>query len=343
MDSPTQPRRGMSNHWLLLLLFAATLATVAVALPGVKAAIDLALTRSTVLHRTLRYQPGGGAGPATYDIARVARRLLMLVALVLLIVCRRRLDIASLTATGLRRRPGWLRELAVGVGVGVGSLAAFAVVLALIGAWRVAPSPKPVLALLGKSLVAGAAVGLIEEVLFRGFLLQSLAGSLGTRWALVWSSAFYSVLHFFQAKVRVPVGFDSWIGFRTVGEFFKPLLAEPAILATPSRWDESIVPGTLGLFLVGMVLGYAFVRSRGLYVSIGLHGGWVFMLKFQRAFIDRAGHDLDWLYGDKQVVTGVLGWVFLIALWAALPRLVRKAGEPESQGMGPGAGSEAEG
>ena len=45
MDSPTQPRRGMSNHWLLLLLFAATLATVAVALPGVKAAIDLALTR----------------------------------------------------------------------------------------------------------------------------------------------------------------------------------------------------------------------------------------------------------------------------------------------------------
>ena len=179
----------------------------------------------------------------------------------------------------------------------------------------------------------------MEEILFRGFLLQSLAVSLGARWALFWSSAFYSILHFFRAKVYVPVGFDPLIGAKTVGEFFSPLVAEPAVLLDQARWDESIVPGTVGLLLVGVVLGYAFIRTKRLHMSIGLHGGWVFVLKFQKLFIRRSGDELRWLYGGKEVVTGVLGWAFLLALWAALAwRLGRPEGERASEAPPRGAG-----
>lgn len=319
----------MKNHWLLLAIFLSVLLATVVLLPVVKVLTDAAVTRSDSFHRMLKYKPETDDGPATYDIGRVTRRLLMVGAIVALIVFRKRLDIGSLATTGLRGSGRGLRELLQGIALGVGSLVLFMVLLTVLGAWEPRESSKSVASVLSKSLVAGAGVGIMEEILFRGFLLQSLAVSLGARWALFWSSAFYSILHFFRAKVYVPVGFDPLIGAKTVGEFFSPLVAEPAVLLDQARWDESIVPGTVGLLLVGVVLGYAFIRTKRLHMSIGLHGGWVFVLKFQKLFIRRSGDELRWLYGGKEVVTGVLGWVFLLALWALL---AWRLGRPRDEG-----------
>lgn len=312
------------THWLLLGLFLATLVAVAALLPAVKVLTDVALTRSQAFHKVLKFRPGVDGAPGTYDMGRVARRLLMVTAFAMLLGFRKRLRIVDLAAIGLRRGKGWTKELAQGTVLGVGSLSAYLVLLALLGAWRVEPNSKAVAVVLGKSLTAGAGVGLVEEVLFRGFLLHSLAVSLGAAWAIVWTSAFYSILHFFKAKALVCVGFDPLIGVKTIGSFFAPVLREPAILLDRARWDESIVPGTVGLFLVGAVLGYAFVRTRRLYVSIGLHAGWVFVLKCRGLFLHHSGGELRWLYGDKDVVTGVMGWAFLIALWAVLSWTLRR-------------------
>ena len=321
----------MKNHWLLLAIFLSVLLATIVLLPVVKVLADAAVTRSDSFHRMLKYKPGTDGGPGTYDMGRVTRRLLMIGALVVLIAFRKRLDIGSLATTGLRGSRHGLRELLQGIALGVGSLALFMVLLTALGAWEPRESSGSVVSVLLKSLLAGAGVGIAEEILFRGFLLQSLAVSLGSGWALFWSSALYSILHFFRAKVPVPVGLDPLIGLKTVGEFFSPLVAEPAVLLDRARWDESIVPGTVGLLLVGIVLGYAFVRTKRLHMSIGLHAGWVFVLKFQKLFISRSGHELRWLYGGKVVVTGVLGWAFLLALWAVL---VWQLGRDQGRGGG---------
>ena len=318
----------MKNHWLLLVIFLSVLLATVVLLPVVKMLTDAAVTRSDTFHRMLKYKPATDDGPAKYDIGRVTRRLLMIGAIVALVVFRKRLDIGSLATTGLRGSGRGLRELLWGIALGVGSLALFMVLLTELGAWEARESSKSVIGVLFKSLRSAAGVGIMEEILFRGFLLQSLAVSLGARWALFLSSAFYSILHFFDGKVLVTVGFDPLIGVKTVGEFFSPLLAEPAVLLDRARWDESIVPGTIGLLLVGIVLGYAFIRTKRLHLCIGLHGGWVFVLKFQKLFIRRSGDELRWLYGGKEVVTGVLGWALLLALWTGLVWRLRR---PEAE------------
>ena len=324
------------DHWLLLILFLATLATVAVILPAVNTLTDAAVTHSSTFHRVLKYRPSADGTPSTYDMGRVARRLLTLTALVLLFLFRKRLRIVDLATVGLRRGVGYARELALGTALGLGSFALLLTVLTLLGAWRLESDSKPVLVVLAKSVLSGAVLGLVEEILFRGFLLKKLAMSLGSGWAIFWSSAFYSILHFFRAKVPVAVGFDPLVGIKTVGSFFAPVAAEPAILLNSARWDDSILPGAVGFFLVGVVLGYAFVRTKRLYLSIGIHAGWVFVLKFDRVFIGHSTHGLRWLYGGKHVVTGVMGWLFLLAFWALLAWMLRRGGAGGGSGGGPG-------
>ncbi len=317
---------------VLLCIFAAVLASEAALLPVVKLATDYAAAHWPATRHKLKYKVRPGDSEPTYDMGRVARRMMMLTTLALLIAYRRRLNIGGLAMAGLDTRRGWGKELGVGAGLGVGSLAAFLGLMLALGAWRYAPKDAGFARTFVKALATAAAVGLLEEVLFRGFLLQCLAGDFGARAALVASSAFYSILHFFRASVPAPLGFDPWIGCKTLAAFFDPILREPAVLADPSRWNESITPATIGLFLVGMVLGFAFLRTRRLWMSIGLHAGWVFALKTKGAFLAYSARELAWLYGGKRVVTGVAGWAFLLALWAGLAwRLPRRGPDADSQ------------
>lgn len=308
----------MPSHVLLLLILVSTVVGAAVLLPLLKVATDYALTHSDALDHVLKFKARSADGVPTYAMGRVLRRFLMVTVLVLLVAFRRRLAIGSIAKSGLRLGRGWGKELGLGAGLGVGSLALFLVLLVGLGACGRGAEEAPLAQVLLKALGTACAVGLLEEVLFRGFVLRSLARGLGVRQGLVWSSALYSILHFFRAKVYAPVGFDPWIGLKTLAACFAPIAREPMVLADPSRWNESILPGTVGLFLVGVVLGVAALRSGRLWVSIGLHAGWVFVLKTKGLMVARAGNDLRWLYGDSKVVTGVLGWAFLLGLWVLL-------------------------
>ncbi len=324
-------RPALPSHVLLLLILVGTVAGAVVLLPVVKIATDYALTHSHAMDRMLKFKVRSDGGPPTYAMGRVLRRFLMVTVLVLLMAFRKPLAIGSIAKSGLRLGKGWGRELGLGAGLGIGSLALFLVLLVGLGAWGQGTEDSPLARVLLKALATACAVGLLEEVLFRGFVLRSIAAGLGARQGLVWSSALYSLLHFFRAKVYVPVGFDPWIGLKTLAACFAPIAREPMVLADPSRWNESILPGTVGLFLVGVVLGVAVLRTGRLWVSIGLHAGWVFVLKTKGLLVARAGSDLRWLYGDSKVVTGVLGWAFLLGLWALLVWLL-PAGEGERDG-----------
>jgi membrane protease YdiL (CAAX protease family) len=81
-------------------------------------------------------------------------------------------------------------------------------------------------------------VGWSEELMSRGYHLQTLASGLNLAWGLVLSSAVFGLLH----------------------------------LANP----HAALASVLGIFLAGLFLGYAYLRTRQLWLPIGLHVGWNF-------------------------------------------------------------------
>ena len=81
-------------------------------------------------------------------------------------------------------------------------------------------------------------VGWSEEVMSRGYHLQTIASGLNLAWGLALSSAIFGVLH----------------------------------LANP----HATLMSAAGIFLAGLLLGYAYVRTGQLWCSIGLHIGWNF-------------------------------------------------------------------
>ena len=81
-------------------------------------------------------------------------------------------------------------------------------------------------------------VGFNEELLFRGYHLQTITSGSNLFWGLLISSIIFGILH----------------------------------LGNPSAtWVSAI-----GIFFAGLFLAYGYVRTRQLWLSIGLHLGWNF-------------------------------------------------------------------
>ncbi len=81
-------------------------------------------------------------------------------------------------------------------------------------------------------------VGWSEELMSRGYHLQTIASGLNLTWGLILSSAIFGILH----------------------------------LANP----HATLISAAGIFLAGLFLAYAYVRTGQLWCSIGIHIGWNF-------------------------------------------------------------------
>ena len=70
------------------------------------------------------------------------------------------------------------------------------------------------------------------------------------------------------------------------------------------------------MFLLGLVLCYAFARTGSLYLSMGLHMGWVFGIKSIKVYGNYTREDLGWFFGsmDPKFVSGVATWLGFLAV-----------------------------
>lgn len=162
---------------------------------------------------------------------------------------------------------------------------------------------------------AGIFTGFFEEVFFRGILFQGLRQQGWTVGAYALVNLFYSLLHFVKPGESYFLdGVDPLAGFRHLFKTFEPFLD-----------TLSLVPGILGLVLIGVVLSYALERTGNLCLSIGLHAGWVFSLKIIRVFGDFTRDDLGWAFGstDPKIVSGVVSWLGILLVAIAIHRLTR--------------------
>ena len=120
---------------------------------------------------------------------------------------------------------------------------------------------------LGKIALTAGVVSLLEEALFRGAIFGLLRQSLTNVWALFFTSALFSFVHFLapdEAAANPPnVHFLS--GFALIPQLFHQFHQPLLVLA-----------GFTTLFLVGWILGYTVWQTRSLWMAIGLHAGWIF-------------------------------------------------------------------
>ena len=157
---------------------------------------------------------------------------------------------------------------------------------------------------LGSAALAGMAVALLEESLFRGALLAILLKWTGARVAVFVSALDYAALHFISSHWDSDpqnLGWDS--GFRIALDGFSQLAK-----ADPSSF--------LALFAAGIFLGQVRLKGPGgLAAVIGIHSGWVMIVRLIKS-LTRVNEDAGFLFliGHYDQVIGLISLVWLLPL-----------------------------
>lgn len=245
-----------------------------------------------------------------FHLYRVTSRTVLVVTFILFYRFRETLGIHSIRSLGFSlNKWRWWRQLAVGFVLAVVSIGIISGVMIHTSIRFVVPDvfSIPWWKYLIGYLLAGFTVALIEEVFFRGFILQSLLKDSQLIVSLIITNIFYSAVHFLKPQDLPKVetlSLASSLG--SISLFFKPLFTE-----WPGIW-----PHLLGLFLVGLVLSVAYLRTRSLALSIGLHAGWILGIKSLSLGTDVSSSGSLWVSGN--IVGHPLGWgmmlLFLIIL-----------------------------
>ena len=181
----------------------------------------------------------------------------------------------------------------------------------------------PVLSVLrssGKALLTALMVGFFEELFFRGLLFKGLLEDSRPAVAFTAANLLYAASHFIKPPEDFFLnGIDPLAGIRFIGVALESFLDPPAIL-----------PGLIGLFIIGVVLSYALLRAESLYLSIGLHAGWVFGIKILPNFGEFTRADLGWAFGstEPKIVSGIVTWLGIAAVGVAVHFITRKKPSP---------------
>jgi CAAX protease family protein len=249
---------------------------------------------------------------------KIFNRAFMIAGMILFIAYRRILfpaELKRLLAPGFRVAG---RNLLAGWGLALASMVLLVSVMTVAGVFtpyfRV--SLNTGLSRFASSLSAGIFAGFLEEVFFRGILFAGLRQHGRPVRAYVLANLFYSAIHFVKPGDDYFIDrLDLLAGFRHLGTTFEPFL-DPFPL----------VPGIIALFLLGAVMSYALERTGNLYLSIGLHAGWIFSLKMIRVFGNFTRQDLGVTFGstDPKIVSGVATWVGILLVGLAVSRLTRR-------------------
>jgi membrane protease YdiL (CAAX protease family) len=251
------------------------------------------------------------AGLETQPFRRFFNRSVQLVAIVLLWPLAKSLRVETIAELGLRPDRRWWRRLSVGLAAAVLLMLVMCVCINVSGDLSILPSKSWKIGQLPKALFAAACVGVIEECVFRGAFLGLFHRSMGRYWALFFSSAFFSVLHFIKpVTATIAPGKVGWLsGFELLGGVL-------------SQWAEPAMVGAMltTLFAVGWVLGWATQRSQSLWMSIGLHTGWVLCVKGLGIFARLGDGGLPWIGRELRIgiaplitvlFTGAVCWLWL--------------------------------
>jgi uncharacterized protein len=115
---------------------------------------------------------------------------------------------------------------------------------------------------------SGVAVALLEETLMRGAMHTAIQAEAGPWTAALLTAPLFAVLHLY-AKVRIPAEELGWhSGFDLLIRSFAPLAHISLVYDSLLSW-----------LIVGLILSLTRVLTGNIAVAIGLHAGWVVVLR----------------------------------------------------------------
>lgn len=239
-------------------------------------------------------------------------RFAMLLALLGLPFFLRLLDLNNWQAAGfgLPRREA-RAALGKGLLIGIAIMAVLTIALWLLDIRHFGPpADKWSLAYLLRTLlgglVAGLAVGLIEETFFRGLLHTGMRRSLGFWSTATVTALLYAALHFMKPQALGDTHFDSTAAFGSITAGFGRITEFAPI-------SDSFIT----LFIVGIFLSMVRERTGNILWAIAIHAGWVMIIKLAKyltntSYVD--GQASFWV-GEYDHITGWMAslWLGLIA------------------------------
>lgn len=159
-------------------------------------------------------------------------------------VARRWLDKRSFESLGLKIDKHTLVDILAGIGITFVQMGFIYVVMLVLGwltfegfAWQFDPISVVISGVI-TFFISFIIVGWNEELLSRGYHLQTIASGLNLFWGVIISSVVFGLLHIFNPNA-------TWVS-------------------------------AAGIFFAGVYLAYAYIRTKQLWLSIGLHIGWNF-------------------------------------------------------------------
>jgi membrane protease YdiL (CAAX protease family) len=168
---------------------------------------------------------------------------------------------------------------------GLASLALLQSLMLGLGLAEARPPAVPPMSptLWGDVLAAAWLFAVSEELVFRGFVLRTLAEAGAWRLAVAGSAACYASAHF---------------------------------LKLDAGWQAVALPW-LGLFTAGLMFGWLTLRTGALWAASGLHAGWValFLASDRMRVLDPRPDAHLWT-GGGYPLGGLLGLAAVLCLWA---------------------------
>lgn len=193
---------------------------------------------------------------------RYFSRITQVAALVLIVPLLLWLKVRSVREFGIEKNRHATRDLVSGILLALIPVALLGAAYFYFGIYKI--KDEFLLKVLFRIVGTAAVVAVLEEFLFRGVLLGLAARAFGRWIAAIGISAIFAGVHFLKPAKIVDSSVEWWTGFAQ--------LTRVAGSAPPL---PMFVLGFLALFVVGLILAYAALRTRSLFLPIGLHAGWV--------------------------------------------------------------------
>jgi uncharacterized protein len=245
-----------------------------------------------------------------FPFPRIFDRTVMVTLLAAMLLWSRSMGFGTLIREGFAAPRANLSRLVIGLAIAIIAIATlFAFAFASGAGATVSYGALAARAL--KFVVPAIAIAVIEEGFFRAFLLAGMRRDFGPRAALIVASVIYAVVHLVRSPAHYYlVGFHPAAGLQNLG-------ASAAQLGHPI----AAAPTLIGLFLLGMVLGEAFLTTGTVWFSIGLHAGFVLGAKTWPLIAHGGGPVSRWIAGPGPVplIAAPAAWAIALALFLVLP------------------------
>jgi membrane protease YdiL (CAAX protease family) len=235
---------------------------------------------------------------------KVVHRTLKLSALIALWPLMRWLRLSSRSQWGYGTSgKTFATDLSLGFLFGIGSLGLMVACLVLLDVRVLTPvselTEAPFVALLAKVMVAALVIGFVEETWFRGALFSAISREIHP-WQAVWVTAvLFGGVHFIRGDPATAPLEPTWFdGFVVIANSFH-LFA-----------SRAFVDSFLALVAAGFLLGLMRQRSGHIAYCIGVHAGWVVVIKTTKKMSEvNTDSPLAFLVGGYDGVIGYLAFL----------------------------------